>query len=97
MKLHINALVRFVQHRIGMTAIAVHMTVSVRGLSDININTWCKLSGFSDQKSHIIVGDFILYVGPFLSMNKITEFFAIFNEKTGVLLPTRSQFPSYKI
>jgi hypothetical protein len=39
MKLHINALVRFVQHRIGMTAIAVHMTVSVRGLSDININT----------------------------------------------------------
>ena len=63
--------------------------------SDIRIVTWCRLSGDSDQKSHIAVGERRLVAGcRFWVWMKSGNFTGSRTKKTGVLLPTRSQLPS---
>src|SRR5258705_14010100 len=50
--------------------------------------TWCRLSGDSDQKSHIAVGDRMLVLGcRFWVWMKSGNFSASRTKKTGVLLP----------
>ncbi|MPN04264.1 hypothetical protein SDC9_151500 [bioreactor metagenome] len=63
--------------------------------SDIRIRTWCSDSGFKLQKSHIAVALFKLVFGRrFWVWIKSGNFLASLMKKTGVLFPTKSQFPS---
>eukprot|EP00659_Diplonema_papillatum_P000004 gene4-biopygen3 len=73
------------------------MCIGVAGmpLSDIRIVVWCKLSGDSDQKSHIAVGDRRLVFGClFCDRMKSGNFHASRTKNTGVLFATMSQLPS---
>ena len=57
--------------------------------------TWCSVSGESDQKSHIAVGERRLVFGcALLGVDEVGELSASRTKKTGVLLPTMSQLPS---
>src|SRR6478672_2029792 len=50
-------------------------TETGRPRSDIRMVTWCRLSGDSDQKSHIAVGERMLVRGwRFLRMDEVREF-----------------------
>ena len=66
-----------------------------RPRSDIRIVTWCRLSGDSDQKSHMAVGERMLVRGwRFWVWMKSGNLLGSRTKNTGVLLPTRSQLPS---
>ena len=79
-----------------MAAIAVHVTHRTgRPRSVIRIVTWCRLSGDSDQKSHIAVGERRFVFGcRFWVWMKSGNLYGSRTKNTGVLLPTRSQLPS---
>ena len=64
-------------------------------LSDIKIVTWCNASGRPVQKSQLFCASLIFVLGSrFTARFKLTNNFGSLKKNTGVLFPTKSQFPS---
>src|SRR5699024_12663527 len=57
--------------------------------------TWCNASGKDDQKSQLLLGSRMFVLGSrFTALFKSEDCNGSRKKNTGVLLPTKSQFPS---